>query len=65
MSDDLTVNDFRKGDIVQHIFLGRSGYIVTVGRKYLHVKVTLGPDKPIRWLPTSVRAIGHVGGDND
>lgn len=56
--DDKSVADFDEGDIVQHIFHGRYGVVTKVGRKYVHVRLTIGPSKSYQFLPTSLRHVG-------
>lgn len=55
---DATMKDFGKGDVVQHLFHGIHGTVKIVGRKYLTVEV--GGAHTLKWLPTSVRKVGHA-----
>lgn len=56
--DEKTVKSFAEGDIVTHIFHGRTGVVTKVGRKYVYVRLTIGPKAPYRFLPTSLRHVG-------
>lgn len=53
---EMTVKDFKPGDVVQHVFWGRYATVDKVGRTKLHVTIHLA-DVPAKWLPTSVRKV--------